>query len=337
MYIGIDIVLGNKVYWDLQSSPSPHTLIVGSTGSGKTVALLTLAQRAKDTYGCSITVLDIKDEYRYLIETLFDDDFTLINPLVEPIPLCYCDDNVREKAMMVFNVVKSVSKVFSIPTPISKTLYNTLLDICNRCINIDNILTLAYEYQDRSVQQAIDTISEVFSVYPNARSYTINLMPLNGVRIINLKPLFLKNRAGSATLITYIVNTLLSSAETSLSSTPSSILILDELWHVIPYIAEDLIDLLARYSRGLGLAIFMATQNIDDLNPYTDSIVNNCGGFIAMATSSLSYWQRVKRYLNLSSRSIEYAMGMGVQGEAVARFYPYRTPIFMYIDPFSNY
>jgi len=111
------------------------------------------------------------------------------------------------------------------------------------------------------------------------------------------------------------------------------VVVLDELWHVIPYVTEEFVDMLARYCRGLGLTLLMATQNIDDLHPYEDAIANNCGGFIALASPSISYWYRLQKYLNLSKKNLELVSSFAGQGVGVALLAPSSMPLILYVDP----
>lgn len=60
--IGMDN-LGNVIYWDLENHSTPHTLVCGSTGSGKSVELRSIIEYAKLAKVKHIIILDPKFEF----------------------------------------------------------------------------------------------------------------------------------------------------------------------------------------------------------------------------------------------------------------------------------
>ncbi len=60
--IGMDN-LNNVIYWDLNNHSTPHTLVCGSTGSGKSVALRSIIEYAKLAGVNQIIILDPKFEF----------------------------------------------------------------------------------------------------------------------------------------------------------------------------------------------------------------------------------------------------------------------------------
>lgn len=336
IYVGIDIISGGSVYWDLSQSFSPHILVIGPSGSGKTITLLSLANRLRTKYRCSLAIMDVKDEYRYVIGMFKYNDVAMLSLPENPIPLCYCDDPMDKKHRMVLDAVDVVSKIFSLTPTTSRALYDAMFSICTQCIDIDNLLSSDLNVYDRGLNDAIEAVVRIFDVYPSRYiAEAPSLSDQGRVYIVNLRHLFIKSKADSATVILYLTRSLLNQLST-ISTLPRVILVLDELWHAVPYIAEDLLNTLTRYGRGIGLMLMMATQNIDDLYPHTNAIVNSCGVFIAMASPSISYWQKLRHYLNLSGKAVEYAATLRNQGEAVARFSSHGVPVFLYVDPFDE-
>jgi hypothetical protein len=342
VYIGIDAISGASIYWDVELSLTPHVLVIGPSGSGKSVTLSSLVNRFVKLYNANAFIFDIKDEYRDLLSIYRNNGLTFLNPLEEPLPLCYCDDTSPKKLEMINTVVNSVSSVYPLSTQSKKYLIRTLADICTRCLSIDSDWHYGLEVYDKELNRAIDTLSTLFNVYPSRHNVNHKILDMLTVKkgeisIINLKHLFIRDRTKSVATVIHILNYLLSTLSTSSTSIPNSVVVIDELWHVIPFIGDELVNMLARYSRGLGLALFMATQGIDDLYPYIDTIVNSSGVFIAMSTPSMSYWQRLQQYLNLTKKAIDYIMNISGQGIAVTRVSPCKTPIVLYIDPLDNW
>lgn len=335
MYIGVNLVSGEPIFWDVQNSPSPHTMVIGPTGSGKTLTLLSLARRFMLKYNVNSIIFDIKNEYLHLLSLYKLNDTVVLNPLEIPIPLCYCNSSTDERNAMVSTAVDTLTKVFSLTSTSSKLMFKALSDLCSRCVDIDNLTTYRFDTHDRELAKAIDTVTRIFNVYPTTSTY-ISLVPQKRVYVVNLKHIFLRDRAESATVVLYILNSLMRYLGANPLSTPIISVIIDEFWYVLPYIGDDLVNMLTRYSRSLGLSIFIATQNIDDLHPYTEAVANNCGMLIAMSSPSISYWRRLQQYLNLSRKAIEYVMSIAQQGVAVARITPSKIPFIVYIDPVDS-
>lgn len=332
MYIGIDIVSGEPVFWDTQHSPSPHVMVVGPTGSGKTLTLLSLARRFILKHNVNSVIFDIKDEYSQLLSLYGLNNIVVLDPFEVPIPLCYCDSDAREKNDMVSTAVDTLAKVFLLTSTSSKLMFRALTDICSKCIDIDNLMTYRFDVHDRELARAVDTATRIFNVYPTTSAY-IDLAPQRKVFVVNLKHVFLRDRVESAAVVLYILNRLMRYLSINPVPTPSISVILDEFWYILPYVGDDLINMLTRYSRGLGISVFIATQNIDDLHPYTEAVANNCGMLIAMSSPSISYWRRLQQYLNLSRKALEYIASIAQQGVAVARIAPSKIPAIVYIDP----
>lgn len=342
VYVGVDLISGNSVYWDFDKSSSPHTLIVGPTGSGKTITLLTLLNRITTKYGSSALIFDVKDEYAQLMSIFGCTNIEVLNPSKDPLPICVCSSPLVEKQIMISNAIETLSKIFSLSPTSSKMLFKALMDMCTRCVDVDALTVYHFDVLDRELEEVIDVITRIFNVYPELPQklnfvFQAKTPRHRSIYLINLKHLLIRDRAESATVILHVLKTLLTYLSPSLTSTLRIVVALDEFWHATPYIAEELVNMLARYGRSLGLALIIATQNIDDIHPYTDAIVSNCGGFIAMSSSSTSYWLRIRPYLNLSRKAIDYIASIADQGVCVARFSPSSTSVILYVDPFNEF
>ncbi|MEM1541565.1 MAG: DUF87 domain-containing protein [Ignisphaera sp.] len=337
IYVGIDIVSGSNIYWDISRSFSPHILVIGPTGSGKTLTLAAIANRFKNRYaGCAI-FMDVKNEYSDILTLYNYKDIFVIDPVKTSLPLCFCHDDKHQKLESVNTVVDVLAKVFSLHPTKQRILQKILLETCIKCSDINDSLTISEEILlDRDIEEALETAMKLFNVYLDVNEHPLAIQNSKKTYVVNLKSLFLRNKVDSAAVILYTTRFILEELGYSLITTPKIIMVIDELWHALPYLAEDFITVLTRYSRSFGLSILMATQGIDDLYPYSDTIVNSCGGLISMASSSIAYWQRLRRYLNLSNKSIEKALTLCNQGEAVARFSPQNVPLFLYIDPLEQ-
>jgi type IV secretory pathway VirB4 component len=328
IYLGIDLDFGSKVYWSPTSAINSHLFIVGPSGSGKSVALSTISYRIAKKFKPTITVFDIKTEYQHLfrISDLILNEF---NPLKTPIPLCFCDDNKRDIEHSANTFLKAISKIYGVSTSLYRNLYEGIKYVCSRCESMEYLYNVAENFE------ALNDIINVFEIYPFR-----DLNPLKNLldkhSIVNLREIFLESSTLSGLLITYIINNILKSHTLSFSNIPQRIVILDELWHVAPYIMDEIVQILTRYSRGYGISIFMSTQNIDDVGIYIDAVTSNCNLLLAMASPIPGYWSKMARYWNLSRKGIDKASSLDNQGECVVRMYPYENPMFVYIDPLDE-
>lgn len=325
IYVGIDIDFGSKVYWNPSSTITSHVFIVGPSGSGKSVTLSAISYRVIEKFKPLLTIFDVKNEYRYLFK-IFNLNINEFSPLKTPLPLCFCDDNKVGVERNVNAFLKALSKVYGISPSLRRALYENIKYICSRCEPIEHLYDVAED------SEALNDAMKVFEVYPSKELDPMKGL-LSGYSIINLREAFLNSTALSSFLIYYIIDNILKSHKLSFSNVPQRVIVLDELWHIAPYIMDDLIQILTRYSRGYGVSLFMATQNIDDVEPYTDVITTSSALLLAMASPTHGYWGKVARYLNLSRKGIDRAVELNNQGECVMRMYPYEDPMFIYVDP----
>lgn len=332
IYLGINPELGNRISWCIDSAFTSHTFIIGPSGSGKTISLATIASRFNNVLGSKVIVFDIKDEYRLFLK-LFNLEHRYIDPLKTPIPLCYCneDKDIAERRINIF--INVVSKVYSISPMNRRFLREYIHHLCSHCLPVESLYDI--EQVDSSLSDAINDIVSSFSVYTE-KSFDPLIHIMNNNVIFNLKPLFSRSRALSTITIFYVLTQLLSSQNIAINIPPRYVIVLDELWNIAPYIIDDLINILARYSRSYGISIFMSTQSIDDINPHAEAVIGNCNMVLALSSQSYSYWLRVSKYLNLSKRMIEKALIFSDHGTGIIRMHPHYIPSLIYIDPFEG-
>lgn len=281
--------------------------------------------------------MDVKNEYAGILNLYNRDNIYVVDPIITPLPLCLCHEDKHKKIESIDTVVDVLAKIFSLSLPRQRVLHNIFLDACMKCNDLDDSVLSSGVLTDKQLGEVLETATKLFNVYHGDVEHPLDLRNPRNLYVVNLRSLFLRSRVDSATFILYITRFVLEELDYGLTTTPRITMVIDELWHALPYLADELVTILTRYGRSLGLSMFMATQGIDDLHPYSDTIVGSCGGFISMASPSTAYWQRLRRYLNLSNKSVERALTLCNQGEAVARLSPQSSPIFLYIDPFEQY
>ena len=331
VYIGIDLIFGRKIHWSVTKSPSSHILIVGPSGSGKSVSVSVIVSRLSTKFGAPITVFDIKNEYESYMKLFLGRTFNVWDVTANYIPLCTCGDEVGAKydAQLFVNTINTI---FKMPAYVREQLLDVVTKLCRQCD--ETILGEAIpSYWLLEDYESLDAVLNVFKVYSTTAD--VLEMMLNKDIIIDLHKIFLLDKKASATIILYIMKQLLRRSAASFGGGINRIVVLDELWHLTHYAIDEFINVLVRYGRGFGIAIAMATQSIDDLNPYANSIVENCGMFMALSSASQSYWLKLAKYLNLSRKGVENAMKFSGQGTGVLRLYPLEKPLYVYVDPLS--
>ncbi|MEM0026797.1 MAG: DUF87 domain-containing protein [Ignisphaera sp.] len=333
VYVGVDLVFGKRVSWNVEASPSQHILVVGPTGSGKSVAVSVLASRLSRKFGAPITVFDIKNEYEDYMKLLLNRSFNVWDVVHSPIPLCTCNDESNAIYYDVQLFVSTVNSIFKMPSYTREQLYDALVRLCKQCNEV-TLEEAVPSYLLIDEYESLSTLFSIFKVYESPHN-VLNMLLERDV-IIDLHKIFLLDKKASAITILYIVKQILKKSRVFFESRVNRVVVLDELWHLTHHAIDEFMNVLVRYSRGFGISLAMATQNIDDLKPYTDSIIESCGMLLALSSASQSYWLKLAKYLNLSRKGIENAMRFSNRGTGVLRIYPHEKPLHVYIDPFDE-
>jgi len=329
VYIGIDVLFGRKIYWDAKQSPRHHILIVGPTGSGKTIALTAIATRLAKLNNATLAIFDVKGEYPPLMKFFTNKNAFIWDVTQMPIPICSCDEHQEDVIYNIRLFTNTLNLLYKLPTYMRDQVHEQLVRLCRYCheSTLDNTLR-GYLVEEL---EAIHTALNIFSTGSESSVVTHLLHQKNTV--IDLGRLFLLDPKATAVATLYILKRMLKTLGGLNTGSIAKVVLLDELWYVAQSAIEDLVNMLIRYGRGYGISLAMATQSIDDLNPYTDTIVESCGAVIALSSPSRSYWLRLAKHLNLGKRGIENAVKFVEQGIAVAKLYPHEKPLYVYIDP----
>lgn len=331
VYIGIDVFFGRAIHWNAKLSPRHHILVVGPTGSGKTITLTAIASRLSNLFNVTLTVFDIKGEYASLLK-LFTSDATVIWDVSQiPIPICSCNEADEDTAYNVNLFINTLNSLYKLPTYVRDQIREQLIKLCKYCYttSLDDALRNYWIEETESIHTTLGAFSAGYTP-----SLPLHLLNQKNV-VVDLSKLFLLDPKATATVVLYILKRIMRTLQNLNLGYITKVVLLDELWYIAQSAVEDFTNILIRYGRGYGVVLAMATQSIDDLNPYADTITENCGAVIALSSPSRGYWIRLSRYLNLSKKGIENALKLVGQGMAVARLYPYEKPFYIYIDPLT--
>ena len=69
--------LNNTICWDLENHSTPHLLVGGATGSGKSVFIYSTLEYAKEAGIKEMIIMDPKYEFEHLVENVVDFHRTL--------------------------------------------------------------------------------------------------------------------------------------------------------------------------------------------------------------------------------------------------------------------
>ncbi len=272
-----------------------------------------------------ILVIDVKGEYTERFKRRGLEPIT-INPLYIKLCICRCSSN-----KLYFDLAETLSKVLSIPKSICYDVQKTIEYHCSKCIGVEQAIEIL---KAREIDY-IEDIEKVLRFYEVCTSnsdcvdlrYFIRRHPLT---IIDLSSI---SDEHIISILAYsIIESIFRSLPTINTDVARYIVVLDEAWQTIPHQMKSSIPRFFRLARSKGIAMFIASQTIQDFEPQTSLFIESAGLFIAFSNPSPHYWKSISRYVELGSRSMKNAMSLAERGTGIARFLPNRKPFFVYID-----
>ena len=346
VFLGVDLVSGEEVYWNVSESLSPHILVVGPTGSGKTEFLSVIAGRLDEAYSPNIIVFDVKGEYPYRLsrygtkfrELVFGRDVGLgIIKLLTYLP----------RGLRAGLLTDIIAKSFPLgrEREVVTSLYRGLSHVLNNFGSIDSCVLNGYEdcstrffssvgdyveaFEDGYVSYRVDKVLKAMESFELGTPLVDLIASGRGVTVLNLSNVIGLGRE----VISLVAEVLVKAVEVSLSRvlrplntpTPRVALIVDEGWAMVSTgsaVAEVL-----RLGRGYGVLAAVATQFISDISALGPGMVNNVGLLVALPSPDRDYWEGLALYMKVSSSDVERFTTLLGRGEAVVRISPDPRPI----------
>ncbi len=315
VYLGKNLSTGEEVFWNLENAPSPHIVVVGPTGSGKTELLAHLASEMNTVYGIRYIVIDAKGEYPGRLSSR-GEVFDIIR--LEDVSLGL--SKIFKESRNPHVITEIISKAFGI---VDERLRVKLYNVLRSSISADNPLEHAAslatltldEYSSYKIREVLD---QVASLDVGQQRLIEILSEPNSNVVIDISNVFVKNEKLVRTLVLVLEAAMKMGLLKAGDEGIRRLLLLDEAWIYlgIPGLVSDLM----RISRSYGVSVAVATQRIEDIDK-EPGLSSDAGLFIAMSSPSPVYWESVRRYVKISEEIMEL-VNVLERGEGIVRIAP---------------
>ncbi len=333
--LGKDINHGIPVFWNIDSIENPHMLIIGPTGAGKTEFLINTSLQLALNYSIPIVFFDTKGDIKQrIIKRGFETK--IFNPLYHGISLLKCDNiPLQVRAMQIEKILTNsfdLDKIYG--SIMFKLVYDTLEDYYSGKIsylNWDVIDDKAKSMLDEITYLYISKIIRIVKSLDHGDNVADLLVP--GINIVDLTTV--KNETLRKIIMYTIITNIYNKFSNSVDRGTRVVLILDEAWTVLKNEKVDypLVADLVKRGRGHGIALFMATQNIEDLGEMSSVYLDNIGLLIFMNNGDKEFWNNtVKRFVNVNENEISNNLAFLGRGEALIRFLGDPRPLVIKIE-----
>ncbi len=332
--LGTNVITKEKVYWNLEKSLSPHVLVVGPTGSGKTEFLAALVKRLRDVYGIKVIILDVKGEYhsrlakrgiRVKLARLGENAGLGLRDVAIRLPKESRVGMITELLVNAFALVHEREVI----SALYHTLDNVLSDYLIRSDWLREAIDYVTTFEDGYLCYKVSTILNYIAPFERGESL-LNLITnlTSDALIIDLSyAISVSTALASLTagaVIKSLELTILSPSRLRNSFIPSTALIFDEGWIYLK--RNDLVVHLVRLGRGFGALAALATQDINDIINLGYGLMDNIGLFLAFSSPDRSYWSKLSQILRIRRDIEQYSMLLG-KGEGVVRISPDPRPL----------
>ncbi len=322
--LGRNIISNDIVFWDPNRSISPHVLVVGPTGSGKTETLISIASKLNLASGFTVIFVDVKGD---ISKRLFDRGYR-IN--YQPIPFRSLDPLYPffiSPDLRIGQIFDTIVAVYNIINPrLQAMLYEVLRSAYDRSYRPSwkSVLEIlrsidSFRYERSHLERVITEIS-----YLDKGSYRYEIR-WGDINIVSLEHIS-KEREEILSFATLMVFQDIINYVSNLNPDTKDIgacIVLDEAWLIS---RSDLgltkmLNLL-KLSRGYGMSVMIAAQSFQDLGKYVSRYIDNVGLLLMMGNPNKYFWVSASRFVKLDRKILtEQALRLG-RGEAIIRIMP---------------
>jgi len=337
--LGKDPDSGERVFWDVSKSLSPHVLVVGPTGSGKTEFLAILVSRLLSFFGKGSIVLDIKGEYplrlerrgvpfrHYVLGENLEFDLDGLSKLYPKRLRSGALTDVIVKSYELLNKKEIISAIYR---GIEYSLNVECQDL------LDCLRQYVESYEEPYITYVISRISSEIKSVSTGLKVSLSSLLLEALHG-GLKEVVVldggKLASNSRNLVNLAICYMSSAIKASLQASKPSVkpfhfrtaLVLDEGWLYIQKLTEEVSSLM-RLGRSYGVMVCIATQSIDDLRILGSGVTNNLGLLVAMASPDPGYWESLTDFMHFPLREIQRFTTLLGRGEGIVRISPDPRP-----------
>ena len=328
--LGRIINSGRNIFWNPSRSMSPHIVVIGPTGSGKTETLLSISTRMNSLYTTTVLMVDVKGDIRSRLEKR-GYSFSLIDVPREPLGSLYpyyIDPIGRTN--QVFESIVSSYEIHDIK--IQASLYKAIRKAYEQT-PLPTWQHIIAGLMDREnpegimISRVVDEIALLDGGPHMVGHYTIREGAINVISLAEIS----KEREE---MLSYSMNMIFHDMINYMSSrsidpkTVRGALVIDEAWILSRHgrNSNKLLNLV-KLSRGYGLSVLLATQSFRDFGDNWDRIVENSGVLIVLNTPSKKFWIDASNFLKISRETIEDLMIILGKGDALIRILPDPRPL----------
>jgi hypothetical protein len=309
---------------------SPHIIVVGPTGSGKTETLISIATKMHSLLSTTILAIDVKGDIE---ARLLKRGYLFRSIDVPRIPLgslypSYIDPSAR--AGQVFEAIVSSFDVNDIK--MQAAIYKAIKRAYEKTPtptwhNILSELSQEDEHVRIMISRIIDEISYLDGGKQQIGHYEIVEGEINIISISKI------SKEKEETL-SYAMNIVFQDMLNYMSSRHvdpryvGGAIVIDEAW-ILTRKGRSSTRLLnlVKLSRGYGLSVLLATQSFRDFGDDWDRILENSGLLIALSNPSKRFWSDASKFLKIDRETIEELMVVMGKGDALIRILPDPRPL----------
>mgnify|MGYP001772518271 CR=1 FL=1 len=336
VYLGKEIGSGKAVFWNYSKMLNPHTLVVGPTGAGKTEYLISLAYKLSTFAEIPVVFFDTKSDIKLRLKR-YGVDMKILSPLMYHLSLLKTDGAPLE------SYISQLEEILA-------SAYQ--LDRYTSAILFKSIKNAFIKYEKPTWENVIDELEKfdlplekktfLFRILSQVSEFEgdddkydlVKAIGKDGVYVVDLSLIRSEElrRLIMLSVLTKIYN------RYNLADDKLKIaLVVDEAWSILKNVSEDsiIMDLIKR-GRGFGIAMLMATQNIEDFGEHSDIYLDNIGLIAFMNNGDKKFWNEVTRFVNINDEEIARQLTFLGRGEALVRFITDPRPVLVSLDSFAR-
>jgi len=344
VYLGIDILSGRKVFWNVNKAPSPHILVIGPTGSGKTEFLSIYSHRFHEWCKGNVLIFDVKGEYRFRLKRLGANLKELIlgevvglgiskllNALPQNSKLNFMMDLLMDLVSSESISKDDVTAIYrSLNQVLSGKLRGNTVDVTEL---LDDVVNYLINFEDPYLGYKISRALGVIKALERGKALITLLSGKASIYVLNFSKLMalgLNYVFITSSIISRLIRTYMSLMRRAVRNPVIDLLLVyDESWTILPSVN---INELVRLSRSYGISVALASQRLSDFKVRKSVLVLNSGLFVAMPSANIDYWKELSRFMLINDDDVRRYALLVDRGEAVIRIAPHPRP---YVIRFS--